>query len=131
MEQRCRRCSFRKGIYERLYRSDFQNRKSYNKSRSNSSIKQCGRNIYNTAGTYGDTTIAGNVSVSSDGVTLKNLNIKGDLYLTEGIGNGTVTLDNVTVDGKTLVCGGGMESIIIKNSTLGAPLSRRRMAKSG
>jgi hypothetical protein len=72
-------------------------------------------NIYNTAGAYGDTTIAGNVSVSSDGVTLKNLNIKGDLYLTEGIGNGTVTLDNVTVDGKTLVCGGGMESIIIKN----------------
>ena len=86
-------------------------------------------NIYNTAGAYGDTTIAGNVSVSSDGVTLKNLNIKGDLYLTEGIGSGTVTLENVTVEGKTLVCGGGMESIIIKNSTLGATVVQKKDGK--
>ena len=85
--------------------------------------------IYNKAGAFGDTTIAGNVSVNSDGVTLKNLNIKGDLYLTEGIGNGTVTLDNVTVDGKTLVCGGGMESIIIKNSTLGATVVQKKDGK--
>lgn len=85
--------------------------------------------IYNKAGTYGDTTIAGNVSVSTDGVSLKNLNIKGDLYLTEGIGEGTVILDNVTVGGKTLVCGGGMESIIIKNSTLGSTVVQKKNGK--
>lgn len=85
--------------------------------------------IYNKPGTYGDTTVEGNVSVSSDSVNLKNLNIKGNLYLTEGIGDGTVVLDNVTVSGKTLVCGGGMESIIIKNSTLGATVVQKKDGK--
>lgn len=51
------------------------------------------------------------------------------MYLTEGIGNGTVTLDNVTVDGKTLVCGGGMESIIIKNTTLGEAVVQKKNGK--
>ena len=85
--------------------------------------------IYNKPGTYGDKTVEGNVSVSSDSVNLKNLNIKGNLYLTEGIGDGTVVLDNVTVSGKTLVCGGGMESIIIKNSTLGATVVQKKDGK--
>lgn len=35
-------------------------------------------NIFNSAGAFGDSTIEGNVSVTGDGVTLKNLNIKGD-----------------------------------------------------
>nr|MBP7176504.1 S-layer homology domain-containing protein [Thermoclostridium sp.] len=81
-------------------------------------LKNVAGSIFNVAGVYGDTTIAGNVTVSADGVILEDLHIKGDLYLTEGIGDGTVTFDNVTVDGNTLVCGGGMESIVVINSTL-------------
>ncbi len=61
-------------------------------------------------------TINGNVTVNAPGVTLKDLSIKGSLYLTEGIQNGNATLDNVTVAGRTLIRGGGEHSIIIKNS---------------
>ena len=75
--------------------------------------------VYNTAGTFGDATVTENVTVTNDGVILQNLNINGNLYLTEGIGDGTVTLDNVTVSGNTLVCGCGLNSIIIINSTIG------------
>jgi hypothetical protein len=87
--------------------------------------------IYNKEGTYGNdtvTTVNGNVSVNKSGVNLKNISIKGNLYLTEGIGNGNVALENVTVSGKTLVCG-GMESIIIKNSTLGATVVQKKDGK--
>ena len=85
--------------------------------------------IYNEAGTYGDTTIEGNVSVGGDGVILKNMTIKGSLYLSEGIGSGTIVLDNVTVNGKTLICGGGMESIVVKNSTLGKTVVEKKDGK--
>ncbi|MDW7669645.1 MAG: hypothetical protein SCJ93_12535, partial [Bacillota bacterium] len=62
--------------------------------------------------------VKGNVTVSVEDVTLKNMVIDGDLYLAEGIGEGDVTLDNITVLGETIVKGGGENSIIIKNSSL-------------
>ncbi|MEG6617362.1 S-layer homology domain-containing protein [Peptococcaceae bacterium 1198_IL3148] len=78
---------------------------------------------YDQAGTYGPKsgteTIEGDVTVTADGVTLQNLNIKGDLTLAEEIGEGEVTLTNVTVKGNTDVYGGGENSIIISNSNLG------------
>lgn len=61
----------------------------------------------------------GNVVVSSSGTLLRNMHIKGNLYLAEGIGKGEVTLDNVTVEGNTYVRGGGENSITIKNSKVG------------
>lgn len=67
----------------------------------------------------GKQTLLGNVTISKSGVTLKNTVITGNLYLTEGIGNGFVTLDNVKVQGTTTVSGGGPNSIIIINSELG------------
>ncbi len=79
--------------------------------------------LYNTPGEYGLETqrqiIKNNVTISSTGVVLKNIEIQGDLYLTEGIGDGEVELNNVSVTGKTLVKGGGENSIIIKNTDLG------------
>ncbi len=79
--------------------------------------------LYNKAGVYGEDknagSIQGNVTISKPGVTLKNTVINGDLYLTEGIGDGAVTLDNVTVKGTTTVSGGGEHSIIVLNSILG------------
>jgi hypothetical protein len=68
------------------------------------------------AGTYTES-VSGNVLVSADGVTLKGLTIGGDLILGEGVGNGDVTLDGVTVMGRVVVRGGGANSIRIINKT--------------
>lgn len=74
--------------------------------------------IINLAGKYTENT-DGNVLVNTTDVILKDMKIKGDLYLTEGIGKGDATLDNVIVEGKTYIKGGGENSIIIINSKLG------------
>lgn len=72
----------------------------------------------NKAGTY--TTVAqGSVMVNAPGVTLKDVTISGDLIIGDGVGTGDVTLDNVKVTGRTLVRGGGNNSIhVINGSTL-------------
>ncbi|MGE5422108.1 MAG: beta strand repeat-containing protein [Ignavibacteriales bacterium] len=67
-------------------------------------------------------TISGNVSINKPGVSLRNTAITGNLYLAEGIGKGNCTLNNVTVKGKTIVSGGGVNSIVVINSSLGAVL---------
>lgn len=62
--------------------------------------------------------VKGNLVVNTRDVTLKDMTVKGDLYLTRGIGDGEIVLDGVTVNGDTIVSGGGMKSIKIKNSSL-------------
>lgn len=59
----------------------------------------------------------GNVIIRAAGVSLKNLTIKGDLIIADGVGEGDVTLDNVAVEGRTLVRGGGENSFIIKGAS--------------
>lgn len=67
-------------------------------------------------GTY--TNVAnGNVMVNVSGVTLKDMEIKGDLIIGDGVGDGEVTLDNVKVVGRMVVRGGGENSIIIKGGS--------------
>lgn len=74
---------------------------------------------YNAAGTYGPETgtetINGNVTISAADVTLRNTIIEGDLLLAQSIGDGNVYLKDVTVKGKTLINGGGPNSIIMYN----------------
>ncbi|MCK9268265.1 MAG: S-layer homology domain-containing protein [Alkaliphilus sp.] len=74
--------------------------------------------IINAEGEYSEDA-AGNVLVNTSDVVLKDMKIAGDLYLVEGIGDGTVTLDNVTVEGEVYIRGGGEDSIIIINSKTG------------
>ncbi|KQX60818.1 S-layer homology domain-containing protein [Paenibacillus sp. Root444D2] len=62
--------------------------------------------------------VEGNMTVNSGNVTIKNAVIKGDLILAAGIGEGEVSLDHVTVKGRTIVNGGGENSIEIQDSTL-------------
>ncbi|MBP1992187.1 DUF4838 domain-containing protein [Paenibacillus eucommiae] len=62
--------------------------------------------------------ITGNLVVNTDGVTLKDLVVSGDLYITQGVGEGELTLEGVTVKGKTYAMGGGKNSIIVRNSSL-------------
>jgi len=78
--------------------------------------------VYGEPGVYGpeqgSETIAASVQVTKPGVTLRNLVIRGDLVLGEGIGEGDATLQNVTVQGRTIVKGGGANSIHVEDSAL-------------
>ncbi len=77
---------------------------------------------YNQAGTYGPAsgtkTINGNVTISAENVILQNTTITGDLLLTEEVGEGDVTLKNVTVLGDTIIKGGGPNSVVLENCNL-------------
>ena len=74
------------------------------------------KNYIRSAGEYSED-YTGNVMVSVPGVVLKNMSIKGDLIAGEGIGDGSLILDNVNIEGRLVVRGGGINSIIIKNSS--------------
>lgn len=70
---------------------------------------------YGSAGVYGPetgiATVTGNATIPVTGVTLRNTIVKGDLYVTEGVGDGEVTLQSVKVEGRTIFAGGGDHSI--------------------
>lgn len=67
--------------------------------------------------------IKDNLIVNTGDVVLKDMVINGNLYLSEGIGDGVVRLENVVVKGKTFIAGGGEAGITINNSTLEGPLN--------
>ncbi|WP_414733921.1 leucine-rich repeat protein [Acetobacterium carbinolicum] len=84
-------------------------------------VKKQAAVIYDKAGTYGPATgtetVAGDVIIKADGVILQNLIIQGDLTIAEEVANGTVTLNNLSVDGETFVRGGGINSIHLNGGT--------------
>lgn len=66
--------------------------------------------------------VYGNLTVNTSGVKLKDTVVTGNLYLSGGVGLGSVELENVTVMGKIVVCGAGEaergeSSIILRNVT--------------
>ena len=69
-----------------------------------------------TSGTYTQD-YDGNLLVRTDGVTLRDLAIDGDLILGCGAADGAVTLDNVTVTGRVVVWGGGTDAVWMDNGT--------------
>jgi hypothetical protein len=70
----------------------------------------------NKEGTYTDVP-AGNVMINAPKVTLRNVSVKGDLVIGDGVGDGDVTLDNVAVAGRTVIRGGGANSIRITGTS--------------
>jgi hypothetical protein len=84
---------------------------------------------YSQTGTFGpatgDVTINGNVLISAAGVTLQNTIITGNLTIAESVGDGDVTLKNVTVKGTTYINGGGANSINIDGCELGNVVSNK------
>lgn len=67
-----------------------------------------------------------NILVNKPNVVLKDIKIKGNLYLTEGVGEGDVTLDNVIVKGELIIRSGGENSIKIKNSKIDKALINKQ-----
>lgn len=66
--------------------------------------------------------VYGNLTVNTAGVKLKDTVVTGNLYLSGGVGLGSVELENVTVMGRIVVCGSGEaergeNSIILRNVT--------------
>lgn len=76
--------------------------------------------VFDKAGTYGPEigtrTIKDNLTIKADGVTLQNLMIDGDLVIDAAVGNGTVTLKNVTVTGNTIIKGAA--KVVLDHSVL-------------
>ena len=72
------------------------------------------------AGTYTEAA-EGNIVINVPDVTLKDITVKGDLIIGDGVGNGDVVLDGVRVEGRIIVRGGGENSIrLLNNSYAGA-----------
>ena len=67
-------------------------------------------------GTY-DKDIKGSVLIRTDDVTFKNLTVDGDLIIGCGAADGKITLDNVTIKGRLLVWGGGVQAVYCNNGT--------------
>ena len=59
----------------------------------------------------------GNLLVRTDGVTLQDMTIDGDLIIGCGAADGEVTLDHVTVTGRVVVWGGGTDAVWMDNGT--------------
>jgi hypothetical protein len=59
-----------------------------------------------------------NVTIRKPGVRLKNADITGDLLITEGVGDGSVWLENVSIQGRMLVAGGGSDTIFCHNLSI-------------
>ncbi len=72
---------------------------------------------YQNSGVYSQN-VDGTVIVNTPDVILKDMNIKGDLIVAEGVMNGDLTLDSVNLTGKMYVYGGGEQSINIINSSV-------------
>ncbi|MFR8975434.1 MAG: S-layer homology domain-containing protein, partial [Eubacteriales bacterium] len=69
------------------------------------------KGFYNKPGTYKvEEEINGIVIVNSPDVILEGMTINGDLIVTPGVKEGTVTLQGTTVSGQQIVMGGNVES---------------------
>lgn len=62
--------------------------------------------------------VTGNMIINKNSVNLKNMEISGDLIIGEGVADGNVTLENVTIKGKLIIRGGGQNGVIIKSSSI-------------
>lgn len=68
-----------------------------------------------SAGESASGRVDGNVVVRGAGAKLSDMTINGDLIIAEGVGVGEVHLDGVTITGRTIVRGGGVNSIYMNN----------------
>ncbi|MDF2820322.1 MAG: hypothetical protein K0R15_763 [Clostridiales bacterium] len=69
------------------------------------------RNYIRNAGTY-TSNYTKSVIINVANVTLKNLTIEGDLIIGDGVGDGEVILDGVTVTGRIIIRGGSKITIL-------------------
>jgi len=87
------------------------------------------RILYNVIGSYYDysgtftNSVSNNATVTATGVTLRNMTIPGNLYITESVGNGRVTLDNVVVGGEILTIGSPACTLVLSGANTSAEIA--------
>lgn len=81
----------------------------------------CVGQVVTKSGTISDS-VPGNMMLNTGAVTLKDMNVAGDLTVGEGVGDGDVRLDGVSVNGKLIIRGGGPNSITLTNTRIGGIL---------
>ncbi len=75
--------------------------------------------FYHKAGVYSGETVEGNALVNHGDVTLQDVKINGDLYITAGAQTGNVLLKNVHVDGKVYMDEKVLNQVRSEGSKLG------------
>ncbi|SFF35563.1 mannan endo-1,4-beta-mannosidase [Paenibacillus algorifonticola] len=74
---------------------------------------------YANAGNYtAAQAISGHAIINHTGITLKDAQIAGNLYLTAGIGDGEAAVNRASVKGTTFIAGGGEHTVIFNDSKL-------------
>lgn len=77
---------------------------------------------YDKAGVYGPAegtvTVKGSVIIKAEGVTLQNTIIERDLTIDKAVGEGDVTLKNLTLKGTAYINGGGANSVHLIDTNL-------------
>ncbi|MCA0972275.1 carbohydrate binding domain-containing protein [Halobacillus litoralis] len=72
-----------------------------------------------TEGEHQDETVEGNAWINQPGVTLKNVTIEGNLYITRGAASGETLLDSVTVEGTLYIEEPAQNSVKLIQSEIG------------
>lgn len=89
--------------------------------------------LINTTGTFGpkegNRKVKGNITINTRDAVIMNTDIEGDLILAAGIRDGDIDLINVKVLGRTIINGGGENSITISGSHLGEVIVYRKGGK--
>lgn len=80
-------------------------------------LSRIGSLIVTKQGEYTFSKDKGFIMVNSSDVEIKDLSIKGNVYINQSVKDGSVTLNNVNIDsGKLLVFGGGENSVKLVNT---------------
>lgn len=81
--------------------------------------------VIQSPGTYKDLEVDGNLIVNIAGVKLENAVVKGNVFVTAGVGKGDVDITDSDIRGTLYVNGGGSESIHIFKSRIGSLIINR------
>lgn len=89
----------------------FKPKNSITRGEAAKMLSEVAGEIVSSTSNHANRTVYGNLTISSSGVTLSNVTVQGDLYVTEGVGLGYVNLNNVSVQGEVVVSGAGESNV--------------------
>ena len=110
------------GIIEGFPDGTFRPARSLTRAETVKMISNIARQIYASAGTYTDR-VDGNAVVLCDGVSLRGVVIKGNLYVSESCA-GSLDLTDTTVEGTIVILGSAKRTITLRSSTVSEILLR-------
>ncbi|GGD86383.1 S-layer homology domain-containing protein [Paenibacillus nasutitermitis] len=105
----------------------FQPKKALTRAEAVKMINNVMGKLVADTGTHSD--LAGkNLVVNTAGGTLSGVKLSGHLYITAGVGEGDLTIENAEIGGTIYVNGGGSHSIKLKNVKAGRIAVNKRSA---